>query len=44
MSALVIQTITDHLDSERPSPVADPNRWLADEDWATGFEYTGGVR
>lgn len=43
MTAPVKQHILDHVDSERETPVADPNQWLADVDWVTAFEY-GGAR
>lgn len=43
MTAPVIQTILDKLPSERDQ-VAHPDECLVDVDWATGFEFAGGVR
>jgi hypothetical protein len=43
MCAPVIQTVLDHLDSERDQ-VAHPDEYLETENWATGFEFAGGVR
>lgn len=42
MSAPVIQTILDHLDSERDTAV-DPSPYTVGDDWVTAFEY-GGAR
>lgn len=38
MCAPVIQTVLDHLDSERDQ-VAHPDEYLERENWATAFEF-----
>lgn len=39
--ALILE---DHDQWDTEPPVADPTQWLIDVDWATGFEFAGGVR